>query len=664
MPRVGVFVCHCGTNIAKTVDCAYVAEEAAKLPYVVAAKDYVYMCSSAGQQMIEDAIREHKLDRIVVSACTPAMHQKTFEGCVERAGLNRYMSNMANIREQCSYVHKDREQATRKALELVAMAVAKSARDVPLFQSEAPVTKRALVIGGGVAGIQAALDIAGAGYEVTIVEKSPSIGGRMSQFDKTFPTLDCSACILTPKMVEAYQNEKIRLLTYSEVEEVGGFVGNFTVKIRQRARSVDEKLCTGCGSCWEKCPQKKIPSEYDELLGPRTAIYVPFPQAVPLIPVIDREHCLKFTKDRCGACEKACPANAIRYDQEDEIIEETFGAIVIATGFDTWDASQLGEYGAGKLPDVISGLQFERMLNLSGPTHGKILRPSDGKEPERVVFIQCVGSRDDHCGYPYCSKVCCMYTAKHAILLREKAPNCEAVVFYIDIRATGKGYEEFIRDAQRKYGAKYIRGRVSRLFPVGDRIRVFGVDTLGGGQMRMDADLVVLATAIQPRADAKALGQLLGVGSDGYGFFNEAHPKLAPVDTMSAGVYVVGAAQFARDIPDTVAMASAASAKVDALFSHDKLLSEPSVANCSVDLCSGCRTCYLTCPYEAIDMVEYEDRALRCTRMVAQVNENLCHGCGACAAACRSGAMNLRAFTDHQVEAQIEALCELAVPFA
>jgi heterodisulfide reductase subunit A len=659
MPRVGVFICHCGTNIAKTVDSKKVAEAAAKLPYVVTAQDYVYMCSSAGQQMIEDAIKEHDLDRVVVAACTPQMHQKTFEGCAERVGLNRYMSSMANIREQCSYVHKSPEEATQKAVELVAMAVAKSARDEPLFQSEAPITRRALVIGGGVAGIQAALDIADAGYEVTIVEKTPSIGGRMSQFDKTFPTLDCSACILTPKMVEAYQHPNIRLLTYSEVEEVGGFVGNFEVKIRKRARSVDEEKCTGCGSCWEKCPSKKIPSEYDEQLGPRTAIYVPFPQAVPLVPVIDREHCLKFTKDRCGVCEKTCPADAIRYDQEDEILEETFGAIVIATGFDTWDPSEYGEYGAGQIPDVITGIQFERMLNLSGPTQGKILRPSDGKEAKRVVFIQCVGSRDDKHGYPYCSKVCCMYTAKHAILLKDHVPDAEPIVFYIDIRATGKGYEEFIRDAQRKYGAKYIRGRVSRLFQHGDKVRIFGVDTLGGGQIRMDADLVVLATAIQPRVDAKALGQLLGVGTDGYGFFNEAHPKLAPVDTMTSGVFVAGASQFARDIPDTVAMASAAAAKVDALFSKEKLLSEPSVATCNVDLCSGCQTCYMTCPYDAIEMTEYEDRAARCTRMVAEVNENLCHGCGACAGACRSGAMALRAFTDNQLEAQIEALCEL-----
>ncbi|HJN18630.1 MAG TPA: CoB--CoM heterodisulfide reductase iron-sulfur subunit A family protein, partial [Armatimonadota bacterium] len=392
MPKVGVFVCQCGTNIAKTVDTEKVVEQAAQLPYVADAQTYVYMCSSAGQQKIEDAIKEHGLDRVVVAACTPQMHQKTFEGCADRAGLNKYMSSMANIREQCSYVHKDKDNATQKATELMAMAVAKSARDEPLLQSEAPITKRALIVGGGVAGIQAALDIADGGYEVTVVEKSPSIGGRMSQFDKTFPTLDCSACILTPKMVDAFQHPNIRLLTYSEVEEVGGFVGNFEVKIRQRARSVDPETCTGCGTCWEKCPAKKIPSEYDMELGPRTAIYVPFPQAVPLVPVIDREHCIKFQKDKCGVCQKICPANAVDYEQEDEILEETFGAIVVATGFDTWDYTDYGEYGAGEIQDVVTGLQFERMLNLSGPTGGKSLRPSDGEEAKKVVFVQCAGS--------------------------------------------------------------------------------------------------------------------------------------------------------------------------------------------------------------------------------------------------------------------------------
>ncbi len=659
MPKVGVFVCQCGTNIAKTVDTEKVVEQAAQLPYVADAQTYVYMCSSAGQQKIEDAIKEHGLDRVVVAACTPQMHQKTFEGCADRAGLNKYMSSMANIREQCSYVHKDKDNATQKATELMAMAVAKSARDEPLLQSEAPITKRALIVGGGVAGIQAALDIADGGYEVTVVEKSPSIGGRMSQFDKTFPTLDCSACILTPKMVDAFQHPNIRLLTYSEVEEVGGFVGNFEVKIRQRARSVDPETCTGCGTCWEKCPAKKIPSEYDMELGPRTAIYVPFPQAVPLVPVIDREHCIKFQKDKCGVCQKICPANAVDYEQEDEILEETFGAIVVATGFDTWDYTDYGEYGAGEIQDVVTGLQFERMLNLSGPTGGKILRPSDGEEAKKVVFVQCAGSRDDKHGYSYCSKVCCMYTAKHAILLKDHVPDAEATIFYIDIRATGKGYEEFIRDAQRKYGAQYIRGRVSRMFEVDGKVRVFGVDTLGGGQVKIDADLVVLATAMEPRADAHAVSQVLGIGCDNDGFFNEAHPKLAPVDTMSSGIFVAGAAQFARDIPDTVAMAGATASKVLGIFSKEKLLSEPSVARCDVDLCSGCRACYVTCPYDAIDMVEYEDRAARITRMVADVNENLCHGCGACSGTCRSGAMTLRAFTDNQLEAQIEALCEL-----
>jgi len=659
MPRVGVFVCQCGTNIAKMVDTEQVVAEAAKLPFVAVARTERYMCSSPGQAMIEQAIQDEHLDSIVVAACTPAMHLRTFQNTADRAGLNRYVTTMVNIREQCSYVHTDHEQATRKALELVAMGAAHAAKAVPLQQTEAPINRKALIIGGGVAGIQAALDVAGAGYEVTLVEKTPSIGGRMSQFDKTFPTLDCSACILTPKMVDVFQDPHIRLLTYAEVEEVGGFIGNFDVRIRKRSRSVREDKCTGCGQCWEKCPAKRITSEYNEGLGNRTAIYVPFPQAIPLVPVIDRENCLWFTKQRCGTCKKICPAEAVDYDLEDEIIEDTFGAIVVATGFDTWDGAGYSEYGGGQIKDVVTGIQFERMLNLCGPTEGKVKRPSDGAEPQTVVFIQCAGSRDDKHGYPYCSKVCCMYTAKHAILLKEKVPSAQSYVFYIDIRATGKGYEEFIRQAQREAGAKYIRGRVSRLFEHNGKVRVFGVDTLGGGQMRIDADLVVLATAIEPRADAKRLAQIVGIGADGYGYFNEAHPKLAPVETLTGGVFIAGADQFARDIPDSVAMASGAAAKVCDLFSKEKLLSEPEVAQVDIGLCSGCGACVATCPYEAVTLTDYEDRAQKRTRPVAQVNESLCHGCGACAAACRNGANTLRGFTDDQLAAEVEALCQM-----
>jgi heterodisulfide reductase subunit A len=659
MARVGVFVCHCGTNIAKTVDVKRVVEAAAALPGVAYATDYQYMCSDPGQATIQEAIKEHGLDRIVVAACSPQLHEPTFRRCISQAGLNPYMYEMANIREQCSWIHPDREEATDKAIDIVRMSVAKLLHDEPLYQREVPVTKRALVIGGGIAGIQAALDIADAGYEVVLVERSPSIGGRMAQFDKTFPTLDCAACILTPKMVEVRSHPRIRMLTYSEVEKVDGFVGNFEVTIRKRARFVDEAKCTGCGICWEKCPSK-APSEFDMGLGNRKAIYRPFPQAVPNVPVIDTAHCIYFQKGRCGICAKVCPFQAVDYEQQDEIIKEKFGAIVVATGIDVLDAKEFGEYGYGRYPDVITSLQLERLVNASGPTEGEILRPSDSKPPKTVVFIQCVGSRDENFGRPYCSRVCCMYTAKQALLLKEHVPDTEVYVFYLDVRAAGKNYEEFVRRVREEFGVKYIRGRVSRVFGHDGKVTIFGVDTITNDKMKIDADLVVLATGAIARSDAPEMARILGINTDQYAFFSEAHPKLRPVETMKAGVLLAGACQFPKDIPDSVSMASATAAKAIDIISRDTLLSEPMTAEADPALCIGCEACVAVCPVSAIAMEDYEDRREGRTRRVAKVNESICQGCGTCVAACRPGAMNLKGFSDEQLVSEVDALWQLA----
>ena len=421
MQRIGVFVCHCGTNIAATVDVEKVVEAIKNEPGVVHAEDYQYMCSEAGQSKIQEAIKEKHLTGVVVCSCSPRMHENTFRKAVEKAGLNPYMLEIANIREHCSWIHKNREEATEKAIILARAAVAKVHLNAPLQPGESKVVKRALVIGGGIAGIQTALDIADAGYEVDIVEKTPSIGGRMSQLDKTFPTLDCSACILTPKMVEASAHERINLFTYSEVEKVSGFVGDFKVDIRKKARSVDMSKCTGCGVCSQKCPSKKTPSEFNRGLGTRSAIYTPFAQAIPNVPVIDREHCIKFQTGKCGLCSKVCAAGAIDYTQEDEIVTREYGAIVVATGFDMIKLDKFGEYSYDTCPDVITSLEFERLTNAAGPTKGHLERLSDHKAPKSVTFIQCVGSRDTTCrGKSYCSKICCMYTAKHAMLIRDK----------------------------------------------------------------------------------------------------------------------------------------------------------------------------------------------------------------------------------------------------
>ena len=655
MARTGVFVCWCGSNIAKTVDVERVAAEAGTLPGVVHAAHYKYMCSEPGQALVRQAIADHRLDRIVVAACSPRLHEPTFRKCIAQTGLNPFMAEMANIREHCSWVHGDRDTATAKAIDLTRMAAARIRRNEPLSQTEIPITKKALVVGGGIAGIQAALDIAEAGYQVTLVERTPSIGGRMAQFDKTFPTLDCAACILTPKMVECASNPNIRIVSYAEVEEVSGYVGNFAVKIRRRARGVETEKCTGCGVCYEKCPVK-VSAEFESGMGKRKAIYVPFPQAVPNVPVIDREHCTYYLKGRCRLCEKFCQPGAVNFDQQDEILDETFGAIVMATGFDTWDQSAVGEYGGGQIPDVISGLQFERLVNASGPTGGKVLRPSDHTEPKTVVFVACVGSRDPAHGHPYCSKVCCMYTAKHALLLKEKVPDAKAYIFYMDIRANGKGYEEFVQRVVERYDATYVRGRVSRIYPLDGHLVVMGADTLLGRPVEVHADMVVLATAMQPRADAREMARRLGVSTDQDNWFSEAHPKLRPVEVLTSGVFLAGACQYPKDIPDTVAQASGAAAKVVDLFSKPHLLSEPMIACVDEQNCVACLLCKEVCPFSAIEAAEAIDPATRKPRATARVNSGLCHGCGTCVAACRSASIRLFGFSDDQILVQLDSL--------
>ncbi len=658
MKRIGVFICWCGSNIAGTVDVQKVAEVAKTFPKVAFATDYKYMCSEPGQDLIKNAIKEHNLDGVVVGSCSPRMHEPTFRKTVAAAGLNPYLFEMANLREHCAWVHSDKEAATEKAIDLVRTAAAKVALNVPLQPSSIPVEKRAMVVGGGIAGIQAALDIADAGYEVVLVEREPSLGGKMAQIDKTFPTLDCSACILTPKMVDVAQHEKIKILAYSEVEKVDGYIGNFEVTIRRKASSVDNVKCTGCGVCQTKCPTR-VPSEFDMKLGHRKAIYTPFPQAVPNKPVIDRQHCLQFTKGKCGICQKFCPTGAVDYTQPDELVTEKVGAIVAATGYDLFNHSVYGEYGYGLYPDVITGLHFERLINASGPTSGKIKRPSDGKVPKDVVFIQCVGSRDEAKGVPYCSRTCCMYTAKHATLMAEKIEGSQSYVFYMDVRTPGKNYEEFYKRATEEYGAKYIRGRVSKVYPKGDKLVVRGEDTLIGRQVEVEADMVVLATAMIAQPDAAEVARRLGFSYDANNFFTEAHPKLRPVETNTGGIFLAGACQGPKDIPDTVAQASAAAAKICALFSKDQMATDPMVSIVDESKCSGCLLCKPICPYKAIDGKKITERVggKVLERVVATVNSGLCHGCGACTVACRPGALNLKGFSNEQILAEVEALC-------
>ena len=664
MQRIGVFVCHCGTNIAGTVDVKAVAEALKNEQGVVFSTDYQYMCSQSGQDIIKEAIAEHHLTGIVVCSCSPRMHEVTFRKTAAAAGLNPYMVEIANIREQCSWVHKDMPIGTEKAIILAKAAVAKVNLNAPLTPGESPVTKRALVIGGGIAGIQTALDIADAGFPVDIVETKPTIGGKMAQLDKTFPTLDCAACILTPKMVDVAQNEKIRIFSYSEVTDVKGCVGNFDVTIKRKARYVKEDICTGCGLCTEKCPQKKVPNEFNLGMDNRHAIYIPFAQAVPKVATIDPNYCTMLKTGKCGVCSKVCTAGAIDYNAKDEFIEEKYGAIVVATGFNPISMEKFDEFAYSQSKDVITSLELERLMNAAGPTGGTLLRPSDGKHPHTIVFVQCVGSRCAACsekGKEYCSKICCMYTAKHAMLIRDKYPDTDVYVFYIDVRTPGKNFDEFYRRAVEEYGVHYIKGMVGKVCPDGDKLKVQASDLIYGKQLHIDADLVVLAAAIEPDKSARHLATLLTASMDTNDFFTEAHPKLRPVESPTAGVFLSGTCQGPKDIPETVAQAGAAASKVIGLLCKDKLTGNPCVAHPDEMMCNGCSTCEKVCPYGAISYIDKEfrmpDRTTK-VRRVATVNEAVCQGCGACTVACMSGAMDLRGFSSKQIMAEVDAICK------
>ena len=663
MQKIGVFVCWCGSNIAGTVDVQAVSDALAKEPGVVYSTNYQYMCSEAGQNLIKDAIKEYGLTGVVICSCSPRMHEATFRKAVASAGLNPYMLEVANVREQCSWIHKDKAVATEKAIILGRAAIAKVQLNAPLQAGESPVVKRALVIGGGIAGIQTALDIAEAGFDVDIVEKTPTIGGKMTQIDKTFPTLDCASCIVTPKMVDCSQNEKIHIYSYSEVEDVKGFVGNFTVKIKKKARYVDENKCTGCGDCTTKCPMKNVPNEFNLGLDNRRAIYIPFAQAVPKVATIDPNYCNMLKNGKCGVCAKVCSAGAIDYKQQDQYVEEKYGAIVVATGYNPIKLDKFEEFGYALSKDVVTSLELERLMNAAGPTGGTLLRPSDGKHPHTIVFVQCVGSRDTSgCGKPYCSKICCMYTAKHAMLIREKYPDTDVYVFYIDVRTPGKNFDEFYRRAVEQYGVHYIKGMVGKVAPRADgKLMVQASDLLANEQLHIEADLVVLAAAIEPDKSARHLATMLTASMDTNDFFTEAHPKLRPVESPTAGIFLSGVCQGPKDIPETVSQASAAAAKVIGLLVKDKLTTNPCVAHSNELMCNGCSTCERVCPYGAITYIEKEfrmpDRTTQ-VRRVASVNPAVCQGCGACTVACPSGAMDLNGFSNSQIMAEVDAICQ------
>ena len=652
--KIGVYVCHCGSNIAGVVDVEEVAQWAKEQlgdKGVVIAKDYKFMCSSLGQDMIQADIEKEGLTRVVVAACSPHLHEKTFRIAAERAGLNPYLTELASIREQVSWVHTDKAVATEKSKAVVAGAVSRVVMHEPLEPIIVPIAEPTLVVGGGIAGIQAALEIANAGHPVYLVEREPSIGGHMAQFDKTFPTLDCSACILTPRMSEAGTHPNITLLTYAEVEQVDGFVGSFDVRIRQKARYVETDPCTGCGICEQKCPKKVIDDVFEVGLGYRKAIYTPFEQAVPKYPVIDVENCTYFQKGTCKVCEKFCPTDAINFEQEDEIIELTVGNIILATGYDLFDARRIPQYGYGRLANVFTSLEFERMTNAAGPTSGDIVLRDGKTVPKSVGIVHCVGSRDLNYNN-YCSAICCMQSLKFAHLVHERT-GAEVYNFYIDMRTPYKDYDEFYQRVLDE-GTLFVRGKVAE---VTDAARISGEegklivqvdDTLAGKQRRIPLDMVILSAALEPRHDAYETAHKFGISCSANGWFTEKHPKLDPVATMTEGIFIAGAATGPKDIPASVSQGSAAAARVLSYIERGQLALEPVRASVIQEKCSGCRICNDLCPYNAI--LFHEDQ------MVSEINQALCQGCGTCVAACPAGAITGTGFSDQQIFAQIDGL--------
>jgi heterodisulfide reductase subunit A len=641
MRKLGVFICHCGVNIAGTVDVKSVAEKIGEIEDVAHSTDYIYMCSEPGQQIIREAIREKGLKGVVVACCSPSMHENTFRKAVKSQGMNPYLCEIANIREQCSWVHqKEKEEATRKAAEIITATLEKVRKNESLEAIAMAINHKVLVIGGGIAGITASLDLAEGGYEVILLEREPALGGHMAQLSRTFPDLDPAVDGLIAKASEVERHPKINLYCLSELEDVKGYVGNFDLTIRKKATSVDWVKCNGCGVCIKDCPVEFV-SQFERGLGMRKAIDQLYPNSIPNKPVILREHCRYFLDKSCRRCEEICPERAIDFKQKDERIEERVGAIIVATGYELYPKEQLGEYGYGEIADVIDGLAFERMLSPNGPTKGRILRPSDGKAPKEMVFIQCVASRDPDRYMPYCSRVCCMYTAKHAAIYKDQVPDGQPYIFYMDIRSDCKGYEEFLQKTIEKKGLLYLRGRVSRVFQDDGKVRVLGVDTLTGRMVEVAADMVVLATAIVPSQGVKDLAAKLRATVDRHGFLTEAHIKLYPVESSTKGIYLAGCGQSPKDISDTVSQASATASKVQALLSTDELLQDPLIAFVDEGICSGCGICVEICPYEAREMDVH--------RGISVVHQALCQGCGACIAACPNFACELRNSSSGQI---------------
>ncbi|MEA3500186.1 MAG: hydrogenase iron-sulfur subunit [Candidatus Marinimicrobia bacterium] len=650
--RIGVYVCHCGGNISDVVDVKAVAQEAKKQGDVIFAKDYSHMCSGNGQQMVIDDIKEHKLDKVLISACSPLFHGETFKAAAAKAGLNPYLIEMSNIREHCAWVHfDDKKKATEKAKDLTKIGIEKVRNNEPLETIKTPIGKRVLVIGGGIAGIQAALDLGDAGYKVHLVEKKATIGGKMAQLSRTFPTNDCAACILGSKMADVPKNKNIKLSTSSEIEKVEGTIGNFKVTIKKKPTYVHPDACVSCGDCVTPCPVS-MPDEMQWGVTKRKAIYLPIDFAVPNKYLIDGDKCLNIKAQKktgkpsnvCKLCQKACHQDAIDFSMKPEREEFTVDTIIVTTGYDVFDATRKPEYGYGRYENVMIAPEVERVIVHKGEGTPTI------DMGERIAFIQCVGSRDEQLGIEYCSRVCCMYATKLSQLLKSMAnvnnEKKELYVFYTDMRTFGKGYEEYYK-ATQKMGVKFVRGRPAEVIedPETKKLTIKVEDTLNNRIIESEFDKVVLSVGMQLSEGGNEIAEILKIPKSEDGFLQEAHPKFRPVDTGKDGIFIAGTAQGPKDIPDSVAQASATASRAMRLMNQGEITEEPLKAFIETDLCDGCGLCVDSCPPGAITMRDNK----------AVVNPVLCKGCGMCIASCHVDAIDLNMYTNKQMLAQVEA---------
>jgi heterodisulfide reductase subunit A len=644
-PKIALFLCHCGSNIKSIIDIDVLSRHYKKQPNLVVVDD-AHLCVEQGLNLIRDTIRKEKVDHVVVAACSPRLHGELMSQTVEEAGLNRGHLAIANIREQCSWVHwDDPESATAKARLMIDAALKMSQYALPISTMSVPITKRVLVVGGGPAGITSALQLANAGIEVILVEKSGFLGGHMAKWDKLFPSLDCSLCILGPLMTQVNTHPKIKVLTLSELTDVQGTPGAYQVTIHQEPRYVDLETCNGCNKCLEICPIEE-PNEYNYGLGTRRAIIRPFPSSVPLAPYIDMNACVG-----CQSCVGVCEKESIRF--EDTERDHTFkvGAIIVATGFEPFNPKALSEYGYERYPDVITAPELERLLDPSGPSHGAIVQPSTGKTPNRVAFVQCVGSRDIRINRPYCGRICCTYAVKEAVQLRLAQPNTEVFIFYTDMRTFGKGFEEFYERAAREHGIIFIRGRVAEIEedPQTTKLLIRAEDTELCDPIEIPVDLVVLSVGVDPAPSNVKLATLLNIPLDENNFFLEKHPKLNPTGTYSSGIFLAGTSQGPKDIADTVAHAGLAAAQVSSLLHRRKIDLTVTAPVVDETLCESCRLCEKTCDANAISFEESK---------FPQIDELACTGCGACVAACPTLAMDLPGFTRQQLLSAVDSICQ------